>query len=163
MTGEQGELLGPGAAGHGFPVLPDWVEDPAQRVDLQMPARPELWRVARMTVSAIGALLSFDVEQIADLRMAVDELLAVCARGAADDAVLSIATCWDETRVLVSCVASPVSVVDHALVDEAEAVLLPPGLNPSELAERILEALADSYSIEEPENGVRRGWLCKTR
>ncbi len=155
------ESLGTHHAEAGLP--PDWSDDPNQRVDLNLPARPELWRVARMTVSAIGSLLSFDVEQIADLRMAVDELLAICARGASEDALLSIVTRWDDDRVLVSCVAAPVSHDGTGPADGVEQALLPPGLSAAELAERILEALADSYAIDDSDKGSRSGWLYKSR
>jgi hypothetical protein len=49
----------------------------ADVVRLSFPGSLEYVRVARMTATAVGARLGFDVEEIEDLRVAVDELASV--------------------------------------------------------------------------------------
>jgi anti-sigma regulatory factor (Ser/Thr protein kinase) len=49
----------------------------ADVVRLTFPGSLEYVRVARMTTSAVAARLGFDVEEIEDLRVAVDELASV--------------------------------------------------------------------------------------
>jgi hypothetical protein len=117
-----------------------------------------------MTISSIGALAGFDVEQIGDLRIAIDELCTICGKGAGPTTTLSIVARWDEQTLLVSCTASPLALDrQDDLPDAAPGDGLPPGLGQDELAERILEALVDAYAIEASQNGVRRAWLRKSR
>jgi len=49
----------------------------ADVVRLTFPGSLEYVRVARMTASAVAARLGFDVEEIEDIRVAVDELVSV--------------------------------------------------------------------------------------
>jgi serine/threonine-protein kinase RsbW len=49
----------------------------ADVVRLSFPGSLEFVRVARMTASAVAARLGFDVEEIEDVRVAVDELASV--------------------------------------------------------------------------------------
>jgi hypothetical protein len=140
------------------------LDSDADCVELNLPAKPPLWRVARMTVSSIGAVAGFDVEQIGDLRIAIDELCTICGRGGGPTTILSIVARWDEHSLLVSCTASPLAADRHDdPPDPAPAEALPPGLSQDELAERILEALVDAYGIDSSQSGVRRAWLRKSR
>ena len=61
----------------------------ADVVRLSFPGSLEYVRVARMTASAVGARLGFDVEEIEDLRVAVDELASVVIE-AGDGAEVSV-------------------------------------------------------------------------
>lgn len=66
---------------------------PNQRpVELHLPADPHLLRVARLTVSAVAAMLPFTLEDVEDLRIAVDELAALAIDGCtpADTLILEI-------------------------------------------------------------------------
>ena len=49
----------------------------AEAVRLSVPGSLEYVRVARLTAAAVAARLGFDVEEIEDLRVAVDELASV--------------------------------------------------------------------------------------
>jgi hypothetical protein len=64
----------------------------ADVVRLSFPGSLEYVRVARMTMSAVAARLGFDVEEIEDLRVAVDELASVVIE-AGDGADLSLTFC----------------------------------------------------------------------
>lgn len=48
--------------------------DSRESVVLQIPARPENVRLARLTVAAVGARVGFGLDLLDDLRIAVDEL-----------------------------------------------------------------------------------------
>ncbi|HEX4490407.1 MAG TPA: ATP-binding protein [Acidimicrobiia bacterium] len=61
----------------------------ADVVRLSFPGSLEYVRVARMTASAVAARLGFDVEEIEDVRVAVDELASVVIE-AGDGGELSI-------------------------------------------------------------------------
>jgi hypothetical protein len=50
-----------------------WLDN---RVELSIPAAADLLFLARMTAASVGARANFEGEQLEDLRLAVDELLA---------------------------------------------------------------------------------------
>lgn len=58
--------------------------------ELRIPSDPRLLRVARVTAAALAAELPFTVQDIEDLRVAVDELAAVAIEGCASDGVLDL-------------------------------------------------------------------------
>ncbi len=58
--------------------------------ELRLPADPRLLRVARVTAAALGADLGFTVQDIEDLRVAVDELAAALIDGCGPDDVLEL-------------------------------------------------------------------------
>ena len=79
-------------------------------VELRIPADPELRRVVRLAVSAVGSLVGLDVEQLADVRLAVDELCTIVARGALGECRLEVVVRWEEEQMVeVSCSASAVA------------------------------------------------------
>jgi hypothetical protein len=46
----------------------------ADEVRLEVPAMPEFLRLARLTASGLGSRLGFTVDQVEDLKLAIDEL-----------------------------------------------------------------------------------------
>lgn len=58
--------------------------------ELRIPSDPRLLRVARVTAVAVAAELPFTVQDIEDLRVAVDELAAAAIEGCATDGVLDL-------------------------------------------------------------------------
>ncbi|CAN5647538.1 hypothetical protein BH10ACT1_BH10ACT1_07490 [soil metagenome] len=58
--------------------------------ELRIPADPRLLRVARVTAAALAAELPFTVQDIEDLRVAVDELSAAVIDGCGPDSVLEL-------------------------------------------------------------------------
>jgi hypothetical protein len=54
---------------------------PATVVTMTIPARHEFVRLARLTAAALGNQAGFDVDEIEDLRIAVDELMCVLIDG----------------------------------------------------------------------------------
>ena len=130
-------------------------KSPERSLVLSIPARPELWGLARMTVASVASQLGFDFEQVEDLRLAVDELSIACARGTLPDSVLRLSCHWSEAGLYLECVVAPV-----ASVPRDEEHDLPPGLSQKDLSESILAALVDAYGISIG-NGSCTGWLRK--
>jgi len=128
---------------------------PERSMALTIPARPELWGLARMAVASIASRLGFDFEEIEDLRLAVDELSMACASGIGPDSVLHLNCHWSEAGLFVECMVIPVVAVANG-----EDGQFPAGLSQKELSESILAVLVDAYGISLGE-GSRRGWLRK--
>lgn len=59
-------------------------------VHLAIPAVARFLRIARLTAAGLGADLGFNIEEIEDLRVAIDELAAAVIDGAPADAVLQL-------------------------------------------------------------------------
>lgn len=138
-------------------------------VVLSLPAQPDLWSLARMTASGIASRLDFDVEEIEDLRLAIDELCGSCAAGTNGSGRLELTYRWDDRSIEVVCTVetpadgtaatSPV----HAVRPLGTAGSPAGELSVDELSARLLDALVDEHGVE-PVDGVRRrGWLRKRR
>jgi hypothetical protein len=151
------------SSGGALVVPATYVPDPRisadNRIDLRIPVRSELRRVARLVMSSVGALAGFDVEEIADLRLAADELCMAVAAGALDGCRIDLTIRWADSLIELACSASPVG--ESAEPDDEAAY--PAGLDPAHLSEKILEALADDFAVEPGRGGTRSGWLRKTR
>ncbi len=59
-----------------------------RRIELVLPADTRLVRVARMVASSVGTTAGFDVEEVEDLRIAVDELCTALIEGGDGGALL---------------------------------------------------------------------------
>ncbi|MCU1370309.1 MAG: Anti-sigma factor [Ilumatobacteraceae bacterium] len=70
-------------------------------VELNLPADPRLLRVARLTVASVAADLPLTLEDVEDLRIAVDELAALAIDGCGPDATLQLQIAADERAVTV--------------------------------------------------------------
>ena len=106
----------------------------ADDVQLVMPADPEFLRLARVTAMGLASRLSFTIDEIDDLRIAIDELIfgLIGTRGRDGRVVL---------RYSVS--DSGLEVLGEGEFDDGGST---PGLN--ELSELILDAVADEHSLE---------------
>ncbi len=78
-----------------------------ERVELSMPASPELWSLARMTAAAVAALVDFGYDEIADLRLAIDELCTLCVSGDLDHTTLLLGYSWAGDEIRITCAAMP--------------------------------------------------------
>jgi len=98
---------------------------------LTVPASLEFVRIIRLTASGVASRLGFDVEEIEDLRVAVDELASVVVERAPGN----------ELEVVFS-------VHDDALRIEGRAAVETPG-DPQipELTSQILAAVVDKYEL----------------
>ncbi|MGO9875419.1 MAG: ATP-binding protein [Acidimicrobiia bacterium] len=97
-------------------------------VDVQFPALPESVRIARLVAGDIGARVGFSLDELDDIRLAVDEACAILidARGP----VLSLRMQADERTFRL----------------EARAALPAGPMIPSELSMKLLDALVDSFA-----------------
>lgn len=60
------------------------------RAELRITADPRLLRVARVTAASMAAELPFTIQDIEDLRVAVDELSAAVMEGCGPDAMVDL-------------------------------------------------------------------------
>ena len=134
--------------------------DPTHRVVLRLPATPELWSLARISASAIASQIDFDVDEIDDLRLAIDELCTSCAIGAGDESLIELEYTWDDKTIAITCTVAPVDLAGAELPD-GTAML--GELTSLGLSQRILEALVDEHAIAPVLGDTRRGWLRKAR
>ncbi|MFE3173957.1 hypothetical protein ACFXPA_42810 [Amycolatopsis sp. NPDC059090] len=114
-------------------------------VELRLPANGELLFLARLVAEDLASSAEFRLDEVADLRLAVDEAVAAQARRADDGAVLECAfRCASRITVTVTTTSSSE---------------FPPG--PDEVGWLILRALTDSLAAwTEPAPGAD-GWrLC---
>jgi serine/threonine-protein kinase RsbW len=120
-------------------------------VELTIPVTADLVVLARLTAATVASRADFDIEEVEDLRLAVDELCVSMIQGA-DEGRLGLQFSRDEGEIKVSCrflgTLSPAP--DHS--DDS--------LNG--LSGRILDALVDEHG-ESMEDGERRAWLLKRR
>jgi hypothetical protein len=151
----------------GLASQPEPAGDPRDQVVLVLPPRPELLAVARLAAAAVASQAGFSLEEIEDLRLAVDEL---CSRflpptlaahrqepGGAPltppfRVELRFAPGWLEARCQLDGPGGPPtgpsSRRDRVWGGEARA-----------LSDRILDALVDGHGTEEGGNGGGGAWL----
>jgi hypothetical protein len=125
-------------------------------VELSLPATAEWIALARTTGAAIASRWSFSYDEIADLRLAIDELcLALIEDGGGErlDLVYRLAAGSIEVtgKMQIGTGAAPAEVTeaDHAISERG-------------LSERILDALVDSHGSGADGSHVR-AWLRKDR
>jgi hypothetical protein len=147
MTGHAGDYLPGDAAG---------AEQGAERIQLSMPADPDLVALARMAASVVGSRIDLTYDEVSDLRLAIDELVVLCGAGLAEGGRVLLEFRTDETGLRIDCSVSGQPTTSAAVDDRVV------GLLPAQLSERILDALVDEHGMVE-EAGARRGWLWKRR
>jgi serine/threonine-protein kinase RsbW len=118
-------------------------------VSLTVPRRPEFLRLVRLAAADSGARADLSIEDVEDLRIAVDELTyALMGEDAADDAA-------DSAPLTLRFAVSP-GVVEIEGSGEAVGETAPL----SELSRNIISAVVDEYDLAD-EGGVRRFRLVK--
>jgi hypothetical protein len=131
--------------------------DRPEVISLAFPARADLVVLARFTAATLGARAGFDVEEIEDLRLAVDELVvsfeAVQAGG-----TVQLRCSHRGGEVTVECTVEP-GVTAHPSEGIAGEELW--GAD-GELSKQLLDALVDEHGREHRE-GQPCVWLRKHR
>lgn len=118
-------------------------------VELTIPATGDLVALARFTAATLAAKANFDVEEIEDLRLAVDELCVMMIREDVDGGLELHFSCDGEV-LEISC-----GYVDPLGQDGAPVPA-------DSLSERIIDALVDEHGSSH-EGGRARAWLRKRR
>jgi Histidine kinase-like ATPase domain len=128
-------------------------------VELTLPARPDLLVLARMTVGAVAARAEMAVDDIEDLRLAIDEL-CLSVVGEHTGGRLELRYDWDPSGMEVSCTFRPLGsggpVDTSAQNPDGDNV----GQLPTDLSERILDALVDEHGRDAVDGG-HRAWFKK--
>ena len=117
-------------------------------VQLVMPADPEFLRLARVTAMGLASRLSFTIDEIDDLRIAIDELVFGLIGTKGRDGSVRMTYRLDSAGLEVRG--------NGEFADNGSS----PGL--SELSELILDAVADEHELSLAE-GVPRFRLLKRR
>jgi serine/threonine-protein kinase RsbW len=120
-------------------------------VALSLPVRSELLVLARITAATMASRADFDIEEIEDLRLAVDEL-CLSVVGAARSGTVRLEFSVDEATISITC-----ELDRDGEPDDGDA----PG-EPDDLSIRLIEALVDEHG-RDAEHGRRRAWLSKRR
>lgn len=129
----------------------------SQDVYLSLPWDPDLLSVARLTASTVASRLDFTIEDIEDVRLAIDELCMACAEGAGPASRLQLGFDNRDDVLRIECV------VDQVLDSASDGDELLGGMTAAELSRRILDELVDTYEVGAIEEGTRRGYLEKRR
>jgi hypothetical protein len=121
-----------------------------ERVELVLPARPDLLFLARMTAAAVASRADFGYDQIEDLRLALDELCLTLLGGREEAGRLELQFSWRGDSIEV----------DAHLESDGASALSDSGTSPSpnELSERILDALVDEHGFD-TRDGRTSSWL----
>ncbi len=125
-------------------------------VDLAIPAHANLIVLARLTAATVAARAEFGVEEIEDIRLAVEEL-CVPYVGSAGDGRLQLRFERDDDLIEISCrLDVPSDELPPKIGVDDEATEL------EELSGRILDALVDEHG-RGIVDGHDCGWLRKRR
>ena len=110
------------------------VEQVVGPVDLTVPASSEHLRVLRLVAASLAASLGLDIDQLDDLRIAVDELCSLLIEHAPDEARLRLTLCGDGGRL----------VAEGTLLQDAPVAMI------EEVSRLILDGLDVEWSSGSP-------------
>lgn len=119
-------------------------------VDLSIPVKADLVVLARLTAATVAARAGFGVEDIEDLRLAVEELCLSLVRSDDDGRLHFAFECADDT-ITVTCWFEPRPGWEGSPSGEVD-----------DLSLRILDALVDEHGREQ-RHGQFCAWLRKRR
>jgi serine/threonine-protein kinase RsbW len=120
-------------------------------VELTIPVTADLVVLARLTAATVASRADFDIEEIEDLRLAVDELCISMIHGV-EEGRLGLEFSRDEDEIKVSC----------RYLGELRTAPNPSEGSLDGLSGQILDALVDEHG-DSTEDGERRAWLLKRR
>jgi serine/threonine-protein kinase RsbW len=123
---------------------------PVPHVELVLSVEDDLLVLARLTVSAVASRAGFDVEEIEDLRLAVDELCLLVLRGRRTG------------RLVLAMAIEPGRIDIWCRYDGTEDPRDAGAEDESDLSQRILDALVDEHGPAMLD-GRTGAHLCKQR
>jgi serine/threonine-protein kinase RsbW len=110
-----------------------------ETVRLMVPAALEFVRIARLTASGVASRVGFDVDEIEDLRVAVDELSSILVEAAGGD----------ELQLAFTPTTDGIEIEGRTRVTDSRT----PDVD--ELTRQILAAVVDEYGVD-TQNGEAR-------
>jgi len=129
-----------------------------EMIEISFPSSVDLVVVARFTAATIGARADFDLDEIDDLRLAVDELSV--AFGPLDgDTSLRYEFLRDGDTVSVRCTREPMEGWGGGRSPKADVI---DWQQARELSEQLLDELVTAHG-REITNGRSAAWLTKQR
>lgn len=135
-------------------------ETPEESVALSIPAATEWLALVRTTGAAVASHWGLTYDEIADLRLAIDELCLTLVEGVlADHLDITYSLNQDHLEVVGVTRGARFGSVAQAGEDGNTAASQ---LTSSELSARILDALVDEHDCTDLA-GERRAWLRKRR
>lgn len=123
----------------------------SEPVELIIPVQSDLIVLARLTAATVASRAGFNVEEVEDLRLAVDELCVSIVNGSRDGRLNLTFLSSDGTVEVVCALDGPAPASPTDDDDDYDE---------RGLSVRILDALVDEHG-EENGNGQRRVWLRK--
>ena len=130
------------------------------RVELSLPADPQMLFLARMTAAAVATRAELSYEQVEDLRLAIDELCVALLGSRPGAGQIALLFQWDAEGTLdvVGTLVPEASLSSSSLSrngQEPERSTPPLSV---ELSQRILDALVDDHGADVI-GGVHRAWV----
>lgn len=120
--------------------------DGATRIELMLPADPQLLRIVRLVASGLASLASLDLDGVEEIRVAADELVSTLIEASVGDPITITFT-----------------VTDDRLRLEASTPLAPgTELDIDPMVDRVLEAVSTTHRWR-TEGGVAHGLVERTR
>jgi anti-sigma regulatory factor (Ser/Thr protein kinase) len=126
----------------------------SDRIELALPDRSDLLVLVRLTAATVASRAGFDVEEVEDLRLAVDELCLSMVNEVGGGR-LRLEFVRDAGLIEVSCLHDPEPPASGGIPDTADS-------SPEGLSARILDALVDEHG-RDIRGGRERAWLRKHR
>jgi serine/threonine-protein kinase RsbW len=122
----------------------------AVTVDLSIPVQADLVVLARLAAATVASRAGFGLEDIEDLRLAVEEL-CLSLVGRREDGRLHLSYACEEDAITVHCSYEPADGTSGPRAPEAD-----------DLSLRILDALVDEHGRGSSDGGAG-AWLRKRR
>ncbi|HXW38636.1 MAG TPA: ATP-binding protein [Acidimicrobiales bacterium] len=124
----------------------------AELVEVSIPAQPELLSIPRLAAAAIAARAGFDLEEVEDLRLAIEELCLAAFEGRGPGR-LHLRFGLRQHGLEVDCTFDPDG--ERPQPENARGEVA------AGFTEQLLEALVDEHGTE-VDGGTRRTWLRKS-
>src|SRR4051812_1964071 len=111
----------------------------SETVRLTIPAALEFVRIARLTASGVASRVGFDVDEIEDLRVAVDELSSILVDAAGDE----------QLELAFTPVEGGIEIEGRTRLDGTKAPAI------DDLTRQILAAVVDEYGVDTQDGEAR--------
>jgi serine/threonine-protein kinase RsbW len=138
-------------------VVEERASDGSGRIDLSLPAQPILLQLVRLTAGVVAARADLELNDVEDLRLAVDELCLSLMGPSGAPGRLTLRYQWEEDLVEVFCTLVDDEGGDGGRQSGAQ-VLGQAEYVRQELSSQILDALVDEHG-ESTTDGNAHAWL----